>query len=241
MIRAPARPMEQHLSAARWYADAGDVPLALEHLLLAGETRSALRLLAAHHAELYDHGGEAFVLRALGAIPERTATADFESMLEFASCHALISRERFLELVAQTTWWAERSVLNGTLRARLAVLQSLAASLKGDWVESGALARQALRELGDGWRYERLVHFSWNLVAREEAFAERWGEKNDEVREAEMALSPFTERRLALEGTRALGEALSGRPAGRSAGGGRCPPCGRDGQPDHSSSRAGHR
>ena len=42
--------------------------------------------------------------------------------------------------------------------------------------------------------------------------SERWDDASDEVRQAEVALSRDPERRLAFEGTRALGEALAGRP-----------------------------
>ena len=54
--RAPTRLTEQHARAARWFEDAGEVPAALEHWLLAGRHREALRLLAIKHAELYDSG-----------------------------------------------------------------------------------------------------------------------------------------------------------------------------------------
>ena len=42
--------------------------------------------------------------------------------------------------------------------------------------------------------------------------SERWAESCDDVRTADLALSRDPERRLALEGTRALGDALAGRP-----------------------------
>jgi LuxR family maltose regulon positive regulatory protein len=50
------------------------------------------------------------------------------------------------------------------------------------------------------------------MIAREVALSERWDDAGSEVRQADLALSRDPERRLAFEGTRALGEALAGRP-----------------------------
>ncbi len=49
-------------------------------------------------------------------------------------------------------------------------------------------------------------------MAREVALSERWDEALDEVKEADLALKRDPERRLAFEGTHALGLALAGRP-----------------------------
>ena len=62
-----------------------------------------------------------------------------------------------------------------------------------------------------GWQ-DPLGRFAANGVARELALSECWDDASDEVRQAEVALSRDPERRLAFEGTRALGEALAGRP-----------------------------
>ncbi len=210
--RSPDRLVGQHLRAAAWYQDNGDVGLALEHLVLAGRTRDALRLLAARHADLYDSGREATVRRVIAAIPKAVATADVEAMLEYAWCHLLVDRRRFLEAVDQTAWWAARSLVDGTLGARLTMLRSAAAIVDGRWVESGALAGQARDELGEGWWRDPLGRFCWNMVTRDIALSERWDDGSDEIREAELALSRDPERRLAFEGTRALGHALAGRP-----------------------------
>jgi LuxR family maltose regulon positive regulatory protein len=51
------------------------------------------------------------------------------------------------------------------------------------------------------------------MVARAWALSECWNDTGDDVREADLALSRDPERRLGFEGTRALGEALAGRPA----------------------------
>jgi DNA-binding CsgD family transcriptional regulator len=66
--------------------------------------------------------------------------------------------------------------------------------------------------MGETWWRDPLGRFAWNMIAREIALSERWAETCDDVRIAELALSRDPERRLALEGTRALGEVLAGRP-----------------------------
>ena len=52
---------------------------ALEHYLLAGQPRSALRLLAANEALLYDSGRETTIRRAIAAIPDTVVTGDLEA------------------------------------------------------------------------------------------------------------------------------------------------------------------
>jgi LuxR family maltose regulon positive regulatory protein len=209
---SPERVREQHTRAARWFEDAGDVALALDHWLAAGEPRRALRLLSLRHAQLYDTGREAVIRRVIAALPPGTAGADVESMLEFAWCHLLLDRHRFLELVDQATWWAGRATTSDTARTHLTMLQSFAATIRGCWSDGGVLARQAMTEMGDAsWR-DHLGRFGWNMVARDIALSERWSDSSDEVREAELGLSRDPERRLTFEGTRALGHALAGRP-----------------------------
>ena len=98
------------------------------------------------------------------------------------------------------------------LRHRLTMLQSNVAFVSGDWAESEALARRALDEMGETWWRDTLGRFVWNMIARGIALSERWAESCDDVRTADLALSRDPERRLALEGTRALGDALAGMP-----------------------------
>lgn len=209
----PKRLVEQHVRAARWFEDEGELPLALEHWLLAGRPREALRLLAAESAELYDRGQEAILTRTIAAIPAAVAMTDLESMLDLAWCHLFVSRRRFLETVEQATWWARQSVpLDPMPSARLAILQSMAATMSGYSVEGAGLARQALVELGDTWWRDRLGRFAWNTIALEIALSERWVDHDDGVRAARLATSRDLDRYVAFEGTRALGEALSGQP-----------------------------
>jgi len=210
---APQRLAERHARAARWFQDSGETPKALDHWLAAGRTRDALRLLGATHTELYDGGREAIVRRTIAAIPLADATADLDAMIEYTWCHVLVSRSRFVELIDEMTWWADRSEPRAATRARLLMLRSMAGTVSGDWVEGGRLARRGMAEFGQSWWQDPLGRFGWNMVAREVALSERWAEDGDEVREGERALGRLPERRLALEGTRALGLALAGRPA----------------------------
>jgi LuxR family transcriptional regulator, maltose regulon positive regulatory protein len=96
--------------------------------------------------------------------------------------------------------------------ARVEVLQSIAATLRGHWTDGGSLARSALQEFGDTWWLDQVGQFAWNIVARELALSERWDDARLESRAIVRALAVTPERRLPLEGTRTLGEALAGRP-----------------------------
>jgi LuxR family maltose regulon positive regulatory protein len=208
--RSPSRLHEQHARAAQWFEQAGEVPLALDHWLAADRAREALRLLAAKHADLYDSGREATVERVIAAIPSEIVSADLQSMIEYAWCHLLVNRRRFVELVEQAAWaGSETTEVN---RARLTMLQSIAATMTGYWVDGGALARRAMKDFGDSWWQDPLGRFGWNMIAREVALSERWDDADGEVREAALALGRDPSRRLAFEGTRALGEVLAGRP-----------------------------
>jgi LuxR family maltose regulon positive regulatory protein len=209
---APDRLAERHARAARWYEDAGETVPALDHWLRAGRPRHALALLAAQHAALYDRGLEAVVAETISRIPVAVANVDATSMIEYAWCHLLVDRHRFAELVEKVAWWARRESSPPHLRARIAVLRSIAATVEGRWRAGGELAREAMASMGDGWWQDPLGRFGWNMVAREVALSERWSDTGDEVHEAELALSRDPERSLAFEGTRALGEALAGRP-----------------------------
>ena len=211
--RSPGRLDELHVTAATWFEGMGETPLALEHWLLANRPREALRLLAARTAELYDRGREMTIVRTIADIPQEVAAADLEAMLEYAWCHLLVDRHRFLELVEQATWWASQaSNLDDTTRGRVSMLHSIAATIAGDWAAGRELARRSMVELGEDWLDDPLGRFGWNMIARDVALSEGWDDSGDDAREADLALSRDSQRRIALEGTRALGDALSGRP-----------------------------
>ena len=218
---SPDRLAEQHSRAAQWFQAADEFMESVEHYLRAGQPRTALRALVAAEADSNGAGREATVRRALAAIPLTVATVDLELMIDFAWCHLLVNRRRFLELVDQATWRAATSGLDGPLQPRLGILAATAAVVSCDWAKSADWAGQALADLGDAWWRDPLGRFGWNLVAREVALSERWDETLDEVRRADLALKRDPQRRAAFEGTHALGLALAGQPvdALRVAGG----------------------
>jgi LuxR family maltose regulon positive regulatory protein len=209
---APQQLAELHSRAAKWYEQEDEAAPALDQWLLADRPRDALRLLAQQHARLYESGREATIVRTIECIPVAVATNDLEAMVAYAWCHLLIDRRRFVELVEQLAWWAERSTPDDLLRARITMLRADAATISGNWVEGGTLAHQAMEGMGERWWQDFLGRFGWNLVAREVALSERWNDADDKVREAELALSRDVERRLAFEGVRAMGLAFAGRP-----------------------------
>jgi ATP/maltotriose-dependent transcriptional regulator MalT len=210
---SPDRLTRQHIRAARWYQETGLIPLALEHWLLGGRPRDALHLLAAHVATLYDSGREATIARTLGGIPARIATSDLPTIMEVAWCNLLVSRHRFLHAVDQMSVIARASAdVDQTTRARMTMLCAIAATVQGDWDEGAARAQGALRDLGQEWWLDPLGRFSWNMIARGSCLSELWDDDSAEVRAARQALSMDPERMLSFEGTRALGNALAGRP-----------------------------
>jgi LuxR family maltose regulon positive regulatory protein len=210
--RAPTQLGELHARAARWFEDAGEVLVALQQWLLADRPHDVLRLLAASHGSLYDSGREASVLRMIRAIPTAIAAGDLEAMVEYAWCHLLVDRRRFVELVGQLVWWVDRTDPTEVVRARTKVLQAIAALVSGRWTAGADLSRQVMVDLGEACWRDPLGRFAGNVLAREVALAERWHDGSDDVRQIEAALSRDPGRLLALEGTRALGEAMAGRP-----------------------------
>ncbi len=211
--RAPDRLAGQHARAATWFEEMGEVPLALEHWILGGREREALRLLAAHETALYDSGREATIARVLARIPSDVATADVTALVEYASCHLLVDRRKFVETVERARELARRTPdLSAATRSRLDMLQSFAVTMRGDWVGGRAYADRVIRDLGDDGWLDPLGRFAWNMVARDVALSERWDDDGVEVDGARGAISIDPDRRLTFEGTRALGEALAGRP-----------------------------
>jgi len=213
LARRPGKQLaDLYERAARWLEQDDQIPVALECYVECGQTREALRLLAAHSAALYDRGLESVILRTIDAIPTSVATADFDSMLEYAWCNVLVSRNRFLEYVSSLTRWAEAEDVDPVRRARLSMLRSMAATVEGDWSRGRSLADEALAEVGEMWWRDPLVQFAHNMIGRDIALSQRWDDTSHEVRAALRSLSVAPDRQLAFEGTRALGEALAGHP-----------------------------
>lgn len=211
--RSPDRLPQLHAWAAGWHEAHGEIVSALDHWLRAGRPRDALRLLAAEAAELYDGGHESTILRTIEAIPDSVAASDVPAMTELAWCHLLVDRRRFVSLVAHISRWVRDDLdLDPVQAARIEVLQSIASTMTGNWADSGALARSALETFGDAWWLDPLGQFSWNMIARDVALSERWDESGAESRQVIRALAVAPERRVAFDGTRALAEALAGRP-----------------------------
>lgn len=210
--RAPQRLADQHARAAGWFERMGETAPALQHWVSAGRPEEALRLLAAETANLYDSGREATITQTIAAITPDIAATDLDSMIDFAWCHLLVDRRRFTEIVEQLDWWTTRSFPPPQQRIRVVMLQSMAATMNGRWVDGGVMAREALGSFGDGaWR-DPYGRFAWNMVARQIALSERWDDSGDDVREAGLAMGRDPRRRVAFEASRALGEALAGRP-----------------------------
>jgi len=204
--------LEQHRRAASWLEEFGDVEDALDQWLRAGEPRQALRALKGQVARLYDSGREAVIRRTIAAIPHATTASDVPALLAFAFCNLLVDRRMFVQVVEEATWWAERTPIDNTVRARLLMLQSMTASVLGDWNLTGPLAREAVAMLDRGGADDPYGKFAWNSIARGAALGERWNDGSEDVRDAVLATSRDPERGLSLEGIRAVGEALAGRP-----------------------------
>jgi LuxR family maltose regulon positive regulatory protein len=210
--RAPAGVARQHERAAGWYEAQGEPAAALDHWLLAGRPREALRALAGTHAQLYDDGREATVQRVLQAIPTAVATADIDAMLEYAWCQLLVSRTGFAEAIEHAAWMAAGDEVDDLSTGRLRMLQASTAVVHADWTAGAQHVRESLELLGGGWRHDWIGRFAWNLLSRDVALGERWDDDGEEVLEIERALALDPERRLALEGSRAVGLVLAGRP-----------------------------
>jgi ATP/maltotriose-dependent transcriptional regulator MalT len=209
----PALASELHARAAAWYAARDDIALALEHWLLAGNRHAdALHLLAERILDLYDAGRADVIERTIAAIPQSSVAMDFAASEEYAWCHLLLSEDRFVDLVDRLTWWAERSPPASPLLARLTLLRSVSAAITGDWRAAGSFARRSMDDLGPEWPLDRRGRFGFNMMAREFAYTESWDEAGDAVRDIDHALAFDPASRLAFEGVRAVGLALSGRP-----------------------------
>ncbi|MEP9361340.1 LuxR C-terminal-related transcriptional regulator [Nocardioides sp. CN2-186] len=211
--RSPDRLPQLHAWAAGWHEAHGEVVSALEHWLRAGRPHDAIRLVAAEGASLYDGGHESTIRRTIEAIPDSVASSDVQTMIEFTISNLLVDRRRFVSLVESLGRRVRDDLdLDAVQGARIEVLQSMATTLCGNWADGGALARSALQTFGETWWLDPVGQFSWNMVARDIALSERWDESGPESRRVVRALGIAPDRRIAFEGTRALAEALAGRP-----------------------------
>lgn len=210
--RSPARLEELRVAAADWYESQGDCVAAIEQWIASGRQRDLLRALASSAGRLYDSGCEATIHRAIRAIPMRIACADSGALMEYAWCHVLVDRTRFIRLVSQLPEWVALQGGGECSTARLRLLQSIAAAVSGDWTAGGSLAQSVVDDLPPDWWTDPLGRFAWNMIAREIALSERWDDAGTEVRDTTRALALDPDRFLAAQGTAALGLALAGHP-----------------------------
>ncbi|WP_243057937.1 LuxR C-terminal-related transcriptional regulator [Nocardioides sp. SR21] len=202
--RSPETLREQHTRAARWFESMGDGPTAVEHWLAAGDARAALRLLSEIAIDLSESGRSGTIARVLDAVPAEVSSADPESLVLYAWCRLFVERAGFLDALA-----AAQSAMDGP---RLLILAAAERFLAGDWPGCEALARQGLQGLGDRVWQDPIGRAGWSLVAHGLALDEGWNDAGHQVGEARIAVSNDPGRRMAFEGTRALGLALSGHP-----------------------------
>ena len=210
--RSASRMADLHARAAAWFEDHGEVAVALDHWLLAGNPGEAFRLLTAKTMALYNAGQETTIARTVARLSAMDPPEDAERSIDLAWCVLFVDRAEFLREVDRATECVARCAEVGRdLRGRLTLLHSMAATVRGDWSTGGRLARKAMGDLGVGWRSDVLGRFGWNMIARDIALSENWHDSAD-ARTVQHELSGDAERRLAFEGTRALGEALAGHP-----------------------------
>ena len=153
------------------------------------------------------------MVRTIAAIPADVADADLPAMLEYAWCHLLVDRHRFMRAGRQAHLVGRPAGHRPGLRPRVTMLQSIRATVGGRWVDGGMLARQALHrpwaQAGGATRSAGSAGTWWPA---------RWRCPSAGTRRATTSARPSwrsavdPERRLSFEGTRALGEALAGHP-----------------------------
>jgi len=210
--RSPSRRAELHGIAAQWFDRAGEVVMAIDQWLLAKRPRDALHMLAAQQAHLYSRGLEDTIRRAIAAIPMHVGASDLQAMVDYTWCHLFVDRRLYIDLVEQLTAWTDRSTPDGRVRGQVLQLRSSAALVGGRFAEGGALAKLRVEESGEDCWEDPLGRLAWNGIAREVALSERWDDTAREVEDLEVVVNRDPERRLAFEGTRALGHALAGHP-----------------------------
>ena len=207
--RTPGRVRDLHAVAAQWCAEHDEVALALEHWLAADRPREVVRLLAANTGRLYDAGREETIRRVIARIPPGLTAGDPAATVDLAWCHAIVERERFLELAGELERFdaASPDQAPGVL-----LIRGVAALSRGDWVGGGHIVDRSAELLGASWRSDRTGQFVWNMIARAIALTERWDDDAPEVVRVVQALSLDAGRRNALQPSRAVGLALAGRP-----------------------------
>ena len=169
-------------------------------------------MLAKHHVELYDTGREATIRETLAQLAPETTEGDLATLLDLGWCQLLISRAAFLDCIDQAEWWAaNREVPDDAVISKLDSLTSISCLIRGDWTRAAEQARRGLSRL-EAWWEDPIGRTGWNNVGRAIALSERWHDSDDEVRELSVILRHEPGRLVVLEATRALGDAMAGRP-----------------------------
>lgn len=211
-VRSTAGLGRMHVGAARWYQDAGEPLFAVLHWLKADQPREALRAIAANNGDLYDRGLESVVIEAIAQIPHEVIATDLSAAMDYAWSHVLVDRRVLVGTVDRVTSMASGQDLDTRTRGQILLLEAVAATSRGAWEDVRDLATAALDALGLESQQDTLGRFGWNMVARGQALTERWSDDLGTSRRAAVMLEVDLGRRLALQGTKALGLALEGRP-----------------------------
>lgn len=199
-------------SAAAWLGQHDETVAALELWLQAGDPRAALGLLAARHVQLYESGLQRTICEFAERIAHDGAVRDLGDMIDLTWCSFFTDRKTFVRGVAEAVWWAERDGhVNDRQRRQLHGLQAIAALVDGDFERGRSEALLAV-DGDEAWWEDSIGATMWNDLARCIALDEGWDDADDAIREITVRARRHPARRLVLEATRSLGEAIAGRP-----------------------------
>ena len=202
--RSPDAFRDRHARAARWFESVDDGTEALDHWLEAGEPDRALALLAELSTRLADAGRTSLIARVLDRLPSEVTHRDADALIRYAWCLMTVDRAGFLEALAALDGAGPTDPAGAP---RLEVMRATSCFLDGDWPATEQAARATLDAGGTGADGP-----AWSLVAHALALDERWDDEGAAVGDARTGAGSDSERRIAFEGTRAIGLALAGQP-----------------------------
>lgn len=209
---SPGHVADLHARAGGWLEEAGEIVPAIHHWQQAGRPRRALRVLARNVTALYDEGRAETIVNAVEEISPSIATSSVHATIERAWCLFLVDRRGFARAVDQAAYLASLPDTSERVQGRVMMLRAISALMSGDWSQAASQARNARDVMGDGYWQDLLGRFVYNLLGRELALSEAWDSSAEDVRACELGVAREPERQLAFEGTRAVGEVLSGHP-----------------------------
>ena len=172
-----------------------------------------LRLLAKHHVELYDTGREATIRATFAQLAPETTEGDLATLLDLGLVPAADQPDGVPRLRRPGEPGGRPTARSPTtpLLSKLDSLTSISCLIRGDWTTAAERARRGLGRL-EAWWEDPIGRTGWNNVGRAIALSERWHDSDDEVRELSVTLRREPNRLVVLEATRALGDAMAGRP-----------------------------